>query len=43
MYKANIESKKGQALLEFIKLSLEDNLDTISETPILKKTLTVNP
>ena len=42
MYRANIERKKGQALLEFIKLSIEDNLDTISEAPILKKTLTVN-
>ncbi|MCH7647042.1 MAG: hypothetical protein IIA83_00330 [Thaumarchaeota archaeon] len=42
MYKANVDSKKGQALLEFLKLSIEDNLDRIGETQVLEKTLTVN-
>ena len=42
MYKANIENKKGQALLEFIKLSIESNLDTIVESSIMKKPLAVS-
>ena len=42
MYKANIESKKGKALLEFVKLSLEDNLDTIKESPMMEEPPKIN-